>query len=153
MSTQTKFSDQELDLLKRIARGIIPPSPERGLPGADDDLIFSRLLVSVAEQSDQLQGELHDLLSTKGGLPVFGNCDDARFAEWISNWAECWPGRSHPFFKAFMPMLLRAYYQDPRVHSAYDRRPGAPYPDGYVIIEGDWSLLDQVRGRSPFYRQ
>ena len=47
-----------------------------------------------------------------------------------------------------MPLLLQAYYQDSRVHEAYDRRPGAPFPEGYDLPEGGRSLLDTVRKRN-----
>jgi len=50
-------------------------------------------------------------------------------------------------------MVFRFYYQDSRVHEAYGRRRGPPFPQGYEIIEGDWSLLDPVIERMPFYRR
>ena len=148
-----RFTAEEQVLLKRIARGIIPPAPALGLPGADDELIFNHALASTAEQATRLQGELNDLLTTEGGASRFVLSDEVRFDEWLSDWAKDWPGRTHTFFRLFVPILLRAYYQDPRVHSVYDRRPGPPFPEGYAVIEGDWSLLDSVRSRAPFYRR
>ncbi|TNF81729.1 MAG: hypothetical protein EP301_12285 [Gammaproteobacteria bacterium] len=51
-----------------------------------------------------------------------------------------------------VPLLLQACYEDSRVQSAYQRRPGAPFPEGYEVAQGDWSLLDDVRDRPPLYR-
>ena len=34
-----------------------------------------------------------------------------------------------------------------------DMEPRPPFPLGYTLEEGDWSLLDPVRARPKFYRQ
>ena len=153
MSTMPIFTNQELDLFKRIARAVIPASLDKGLPAADDEKIFARLLVYTEEQSEQLKRELDELLAIEGGISTFCDTVETRFDAWIACWAEKWPNQTHGFFRRFVPLVLRAYYQDARVHSAYDRRPGPPFPDGYEIIEGNWSLLDPVRGRPPLYRR
>jgi len=51
-----------------------------------------------------------------------------------------------------MPHIAFAYYQDPRILSTLSLKDSPPFPGGYVVDEGDWSLLDPVRKRNPFYR-
>ena len=49
-------------------------------------------------------------------------------------------------------MILGAYYRDDRVLLALGLEARAPFPKGYTLEQGDWSLLDAVRHRAPFWR-
>ena len=48
--------------------------------------------------------------------------------------------------------VLQCYYRDDRVFRALAIEPRAPYPNGRVLEQGDWSLLDAVRGRARLWR-
>lgn len=39
-----------------------------------------------------------------------------------------------------------------RVLHAIGLEPRAPFPKGHIVEQGDWSLLDPVRTRPPFWR-
>jgi hypothetical protein len=58
---------------------------------------------------------------------------------------------------AFLPPLvfqtLVAYYAHPEVLEALGHEPRPPYPKGYDVPATDFSILDPVRGRDPFYRR
>ena len=152
MNNAAEFTNDELLLLKQIAGRIIPAAPDDDLPGADDEKVFAELLEIATANIENLRKQLQDLAVADGGINALITMDTDLFDRWFLQWAERWPENAHPFFALLMPMLLRAYYRDPRVHAAYGRRPGAPFPEGYVLIDGDWSLLDKVRDRPPFYR-
>ena len=49
-------------------------------------------------------------------------------------------------------LVLGAYYRDDRVLVALGLEARAPFPKGYALEQGDWSLLDRVRGRPPLWR-
>lgn len=49
-------------------------------------------------------------------------------------------------------VIARCYYRDDRVMRSIGMEVRAPYPEGYQIEEGDWSLLDPVRKRGKIYR-
>jgi hypothetical protein len=49
-------------------------------------------------------------------------------------------------------VIVGAYYRADRVLLALGHEARAPFPKGYVLEQGDWSLLDVVRGRKPFWR-
>jgi len=49
-------------------------------------------------------------------------------------------------------VILGAYYRDDRVLLAIGHEARAPFPKGYAVEQGDWSLLDPVRHRAPFWR-
>ena len=44
-----------------------------------------------------------------------------------------------------MMLVLQFYYQDTRVLISLNIEPLAPYPKGFALEEGDWSLLDSVK--------
>ena len=49
-------------------------------------------------------------------------------------------------------VILGAYYRDDRVLLAIGHEARAPFPKGYDVEQGDWSLLDPVRRRAQFWR-
>ena len=49
-------------------------------------------------------------------------------------------------------MIVGAYYRDDRVLLALGLEARAPFPKGYTLEQGDWSLLDAVRHRPPLWR-
>jgi len=50
-------------------------------------------------------------------------------------------------------VVLQCYYRDDRVVRSLGLEPRPPYPKGYVLEDGDWSLLDPVRARLPMWRR
>jgi hypothetical protein len=44
------------------------------------------------------------------------------------------------------------YYRDDRVMVSLGLEARPPFPKGHVLEQGDWSLLDSVRARKPFWR-
>jgi choline dehydrogenase-like flavoprotein len=50
-------------------------------------------------------------------------------------------------------VVLQCYYRDDRVVRSLRLEPRPPYPKGHVLEDGDWSLLDPVRARSPLWRR
>jgi hypothetical protein len=50
-------------------------------------------------------------------------------------------------------VVLQCYYRDDRVVRSLGLEPRPPYPKGHELEQGDWSLLDSVRARAPFWRR
>ena len=50
-------------------------------------------------------------------------------------------------------MVLQCYYRDDRVLRSLGLELRPPFPQGYVLEQGDWSLLDPVKKRPPFWRK
>jgi len=50
-------------------------------------------------------------------------------------------------------VTAQCYYRDDRVMLSIGMEPRPPHPLGYVVEQGDWSLLDPVRGRDDLYRK
>ena len=49
-------------------------------------------------------------------------------------------------------IVLLCYYRDDRVMVSLGLELRPPFPKGHVVEQGDWSLLDPVRTRQPFWR-
>jgi len=50
-------------------------------------------------------------------------------------------------------IILQCYYRDDRVMRSLDMEVRPPFPKGFEVAQGDWSLLDPVRARPPVYRE
>lgn len=55
-------------------------------------------------------------------------------------------------WQALLKAVLEAYYSDPRILRAFHWRAEPPQPEGHDLPECDWSILDQVKARKPFWR-
>lgn len=148
MTDEPVFSDEERTFLKRFAGAVISEAPERHLPGADDDEIFAGLFRKASSRAARVQSLMNDFLDPFGGVTEVSALDDAAFNDMTLKWQ----GTRHPFLTSILALIGQAYYEDPRVLGVYDKNAGAPFPDGRTVEQGDWSLLDNVRGRAPIYR-
>ena len=54
---------------------------------------------------------------------------------------------------ALISVVAQCYYRDRRVMSSLGIEVRPPFPKGYEVAQGDWSLLDPVRARAAFYRR
>ncbi len=132
--------------LRALAGAIIPPSATYGVPGADDDRIFSDILRSLERDRDDVVRALAHLVRLAGG--AFADLDPLRRAEVAAAFREA---GGLPL-AALVRVVLLCYYRDDRVMHSLGLEPRAPFPKGHVVEQGDWSLLDPVRARPPMYR-
>lgn len=142
--TALTFDAAQREVLRLVAGAIIPPAPERNMPGADDPAILDDIVASVGRDADDMHRAL-------GLLGAAGQGDALR---------ETAPGsvlaqfrEAHPALAGVLSLAIaQCYYRDTRVMVAIGMEPRAPFPKGYPLNQGDWSLLDPVRARGPIYR-
>jgi hypothetical protein len=89
---------------------------------------------------------LAQLAALAGG--AFAELDPAR-AEAV---AETFLVSRTPAIEVLGRCILQCYYRDDRVLAALGMEPRPPFPKGHVVEQGDWSLLDAVRGRPKMWR-
>ena len=127
---------------------IIGPCAELGLPGADDDEILGRILKSCERYEHFVRNTVRTHLSGSGadhGAAAAMPSDADRSAlEFLSN--------QPSFSQLLMCLVAESYYQDGRVLQSLDMAAQPPFPQGRVVDQGDWSLLDAVKGRVALYR-
>ena len=68
---------------------------------------------------------------------------------WLSSSVRRPPGGGSVDRLADLPGLLP---RSARVLESLGTPPRPPFPEGYEVDQGDWSLLDPVRNRGPIYR-
>jgi hypothetical protein len=132
--------------LRVLAGTIIPPSETYGMPGADDELIFSDILRSLERDRNDIVLALAHLASLSEG--AFADLDPKRRGVVAANFREAGGAP----LAALVRVVLLCYYRDDRVMRALGQEPRPPFPQGHVVEQGDWSLLDPVRARPPLYR-
>jgi hypothetical protein len=136
----------ELRDLRRLAAFMVPASAEYGVPGADDEVIFADIVHSLGRDRNAVRKALAMLREVAGG--DFASLNEAR-AEAA---AMTLLGHEGPVITALGRAVLQCYYRDDRVMHALGIEPQAPFPKGRALEQGDWSLLDAVRGRPRMWR-
>jgi hypothetical protein len=143
----SELTPDEAADLRCLAGMIVPPSTKYDVPGADDAAIFADIVNSIGRDAELVRAALGRLRALSGGS--FAAQDPGRRAEVAASLrAERDTGLS-----VLTRIVLLCYYRDDRVMLSLGLEPRPPFPRGHEIEQGDWSLLDPVRKRAPFWRQ
>jgi len=147
MSPDTELTSAQRDDLRAIAGIMIPASPEFGVPGADDPSIQADILATLGRDAELVRQALEELARLAG----------ARLADLDPDRREAVAmelrAKGGPAVSTLTRVVLQCYYRDDRVVRSLGLEPRPPYPQGHVLEDGDWSLLDPVRARPPFWRR
>jgi hypothetical protein len=133
--------------LRAFAGTMIPASARYAVPGADDDRIFADILRSLERDRTDIGTALARLRTLAAG--PLGELPADRRLE-VTNALRHEGGLP---FAALTRVILLCYYRDDRVMVSLGQEPRPPFPKGHVVEQGDWSLLDPVKKRAPFYRR
>ena len=133
--------------LRAIAGLIIPASAEFDVPGADDPAVQADMLATLGRDAAPVRDAL-ELLARLAGAPLAA-LDPAQREAVASEFRRTGGAAAAVLTR----VVLQCYYRDDRVVRSLGLEPRAPYPQGHVLEDGDWSLLDPVRARPPFWRR
>lgn len=139
-------TDIDIQTLRDVAATMIPASAEFGMPGADDPVIFDDIVKSIGRDLARVQEALAEISARSGG--AFGTLDGDKREALINGYH----GSGAPAMAALGRVIASAYYRDDRVLLALKLEARAPFPQGHEVEQGDWSLLEVVRRRPPFWR-
>lgn len=142
----SRLSAAEMDNLGKIAGTMVPADAALGMPGADDPAILDDIVRSIGRDLPLVREALAAITAKSGG--AFAELDQAVRDGLINDWY----ASGGVATMALGRVILGAYYRDDRVLLALGHEARAPFPKGYVLEQGDWSLLDVVRGRQAFWR-
>jgi hypothetical protein len=126
---------------------IIPASDEYKVPGADDPAIQADILKTLGRDT-ALVREALDHLARLAGKPLADL--DATRRDAVAKEFRATGGAAPA---TLTRVVLQCYYRDDRVLRSLGLELRAPFPKGYVLEEGDWSLLDPVKARPPSLRR
>ncbi|HEX2646781.1 MAG TPA: hypothetical protein VHO95_06110 [Candidatus Dormibacteraeota bacterium] len=147
MSADSPLTPAQRDDLRAIAGIIIPVSAEFDVPGADDPAIQADIIATLGRDTGPMREALDDLAHL-ASAPL-ANLDPAR-REAVAMELRATGGAA---LATLTRVVLQCYYRDDRVVRSLGLEPRPPYPKGHVLEDGDWSLLDPVRARPPFWRR
>jgi hypothetical protein len=120
--------------LAALVGAMIPASDEYDVPSASDPVIFA------------------DILNTAAAiLPLLGPAVEELVAG--TDLVEALRASHAELVPPLVAVVAQCYYRDDRVMTSLGMEPRAPFPDGFDLEDGDWSLLDPVRKRAAMYRQ
>ncbi len=147
MSGNSPLTAAQCDDLRIIAAEIIPASSEFAVPGADDPAIQADIVATLGRDTDLVREAL-DELARLAGRPL-ASLDPAQ-REAVAMQLRAQGGAA---VAALTRVVLQCYYRDDRVIRSLGLEPRPPFPKGHELEDGDWSLLDPVRARPPFWRR
>lgn len=145
------FGSEATAVLAALAGTMIPASEKYGVPGADDPDIVARLL--------QVSGPFRDpLLAVLTGLNgAARDTHDMDFTALETSarlaFIETFRAQAPEVMGLLVSLITQCYYTDDRVMVSLGMAPRPPFPEGYELAQGDWSLLDPVRARGSIYRR
>lgn len=137
------LSAAEIAALREIAGTMVPADAALGMPGADDAAILADMVKSMGRDLPMVRKALADI-AAKG----FAGLDRDRREALIN---DVYKSGGAPVM-ALGRVILAAYYRDDRVLVALKHEARPPFPKGYTLEQGDFSLLDSVRKRPPLWR-
>jgi hypothetical protein len=141
----TLTADQ-LRSLQCLVEAMIPASAEYTVPGAGDPTIFADILRSCGRDSHHVVAVLQTLDDLSGG--GFADLPPQRQAAVAARLREG-GGTALMYLSR---IILQCYYRDDRVMRSLGMQVRPPFPKGFQVEQGDWSLLDPVRDRPKLYR-
>jgi hypothetical protein len=141
------LTPRQSDDLRAIAGVIIPASMEFDVPGGDDPAIQADIVATLGRDVGPVREAL-DELARLAGRPMADLDPTQREAVALELHA-----KGGAAVATLTRVVLQCYYRDDRVVRSLGLEPRPPYPKGYVLEDGDWSLLDPVRARPPFWRR
>lgn len=141
------LTDAEKRDLRALAGAMIPSSTVYDVPGADDALIFADIVRSLERDTEDARSALKQLAAIGGG--AFADLDPSRRADVAAAFKEAGGAP----LSALNRVVLLCYYRDDRVMRSLGQEPRSPFPKGHDVEQGDWSLLDPVRKRTPIWRR
>jgi predicted amidohydrolase YtcJ len=147
MSADSPLTLAHRDDLRAIAAIMIPASAGFDVPGADDPMIQADIVATLGRDAG-LVHEALDKLASLASRPL-ATLDPARQEAVVTELRE----KGGPAVATLSRVILQCYYRDDRVVRSLGLEPRPPFPQGHILEDGDWSLLDPVRSRPPMWRR
>ncbi|WP_092515835.1 hypothetical protein [Afipia sp. GAS231] len=147
MMSEPALTQRQRDDLRTVAGMIIPASDEFKVPGADDAVIQADILSTLGRDTSLVIAAL-DHLADLAGKPL-AELDQAQQDKIASEFRTTGGGAAATLVR----VVLQCYYRDDRVLRSLGLELRAPFPQGYTLEQGDWSLLDPVKARPPSLRR
>lgn len=149
--TAVPFNEVQRAALERLMDFLIPASPDGRMPAARslhlyddvsglrpaDRALIDNGLAALDQHATQLHGTSFVRLTLQQAQGLVGALREQR----------------SPFIQTFVAQTVGRYVAHPTVMPLLGLEARPMWPQGNVVAEGDWSLLDVVKQREKFYRK
>ena len=162
IGTDNPFTAAQADTVVAFAAALIPASAEYGVPSAGDPAIAAEILATARGAAAAVAAAVQALDATAQAThgASFRDLDEAARVRQVA--AALQPGQRQTEHKAdaagiagqraLASIVLQCYYRDDRVMRSLGMDARPPFPKGFEVEQGDWSLLDPVKRRGTIYR-
>jgi hypothetical protein len=133
--------------LRTLSAMIVPASVQYNVPGADDPVIQADITATLGLDT-KLVCQALDFVARLAGGPLAELDETGR-----NSVATKFRASGGAAAAALTRVVLQCYYRDDRVLHSLGLELRPPFPNGYTLEQGDWSLLDTVKARSPMWRR
>jgi hypothetical protein len=147
MTAANALTPAQRDDLRVVSAMMIPASAEYDVPGADDGAIQADILATLGRDSKRV-GEALDHLARLAGMPL-AQLDQARRDAVAKEFRSSGGAAAATLIR----VVLQCYYRDDRVLRSLGLELRPPFPKGYPLEQGDWSLLEPVKARPSMWRR
>lgn len=145
------LNDIQQRALAALLDCLVPADEAYEVPGAGDAEILVDILATAAPHGPAVTAipiALEAMAQEAGGA-AFAELAPDKQAETAQAFMA-----AHPDLAMLLTSLIaQCYYRDARVMRSLGMEARAPHPAGFEVEQGDWSLLDPVKTRMPFYRK
>ena len=163
IATDNPFTDAQQETLAAFAGAVIPASADYDVPGADDPDIVADIVATARSYYGAVSAGLafQDTVAQAAYGASFAELAASARADFIarSNTAGGFDDIEWEFDQAaisgqrtLISIIVQCYYRDDRVMRSLDMEPRPPFPQGFDVEQGDWSLLEPVKRRGRVYR-
>jgi hypothetical protein len=144
IATDSPFTQDELRVLRALAGMVVPESEEFDVPGADDELIYADIVASAKSNEATVLSGIQFALAVEQELAgTLGDTLKEDAIARLENQDELAP---------VVSVILQCYYRDDRVMESLGMEARPPFPKGFQVEQGDWSMLDAVQQRGKIWR-
>ncbi len=147
MPVRDALTPVQRDDLATVARMMIPESRDYNVPGADDAAVQADILATLGRDTEMVRAAL-DHLARLAGRPL-AQLDDAGRDAVVREFRATGGAAAATLSR----VILQCYYRDDRVLRSLNLELRPPFPKGYELEQGDWSLLEPVKLRPPMWRK
>ena len=148
MSAANELTSAQRDDLRTVAAMIVPASDEYKVPGADDPAIQADMLATLGR--DTAHGaRRRSIISRASPASRWPNSIRPSAMRWRTEFRATGGAAAATLVR----VVLQCYYRDDRVLRSLGLELRAPFPKGYALEQGDWSLLDPVKARPATLRR
>lgn len=141
------LTPHEIRALRAVAGLMIPASVAHGVPGADDEAIVADMAATVDRDLAGVRAVLAWLDAAAGG-DFAGGAGSVRLEA-----CERMRREAPEHAAVLVAVVTRCYYRDDRVVRSLGLPVRAPFPLGFEVAQGDYSLTDPVRARGRIWRE